>query len=229
VSASKTGAIIVAAGRGERMGGIDKLLTPVAGQALVAHSISVFASATVVDELVVVASMANREQIEAIVGSIAPRAQVVLGGERRRDSVRAGLDALSDCEYVVVHDGARPLVTPDLIEAALAGAREAGAALCAVPVTDTVKRADAESMVYGTVSRERLWLAQTPQAFRRDVLLRAHAATDIEATDDATLVELMEAPVRLVMGSARNIKVTTPQDLELVEALIGVGRSEPSP
>jgi len=134
--------------------------------------------------------------------------------------VRAGLDELPACEYIVVHDGARPLVTAAMIEAALDGARQTGAALCAIPVSDTLKRSDDAGLVYSTVSRERLWQAQTPQAFRRDILTTAHASTDIEATDDAALVELMGAPVRLVAGSPRNVKVTTPEDQEVVEALL---------
>jgi 2-C-methyl-D-erythritol 4-phosphate cytidylyltransferase len=201
------------------MGGVDKLLAPVVGRPLIAHTIAAFSSAESIDGLVVVASAANREAIEALIGDVA-QARVVLGGERRRDSVRAGLEALSDCEYVVVHDGARPLVTAALIEAALAGARETGAALCAVPVADTLKRSDEASLVRSTVSRTGLWLAQTPQAFRRELLLRAHEATDIDATDDAALVELLGAPVRLVMGSSRNLKVTTAEDLALAEALL---------
>jgi 2-C-methyl-D-erythritol 4-phosphate cytidylyltransferase len=123
-------------------------------------------------------------------------------------------------DYVLVHDGARPIVTAELIAAALAGARETGAALCAVPVSDTVKRVEDDGLVRGTISREGLWLAQTPQAFQTDLLRRAHAATDIDATDDAALVELLGEPVRVVMGSAHNIKVTTPGDLALAEALL---------
>jgi 2-C-methyl-D-erythritol 4-phosphate cytidylyltransferase len=244
MTSSKVGAIIVAAGKSERMGGGDKLLAPVAGRPLIAYSIEVFVATAVVDEVVVVASSENRKAIEEMVadaeagkprlrGSEAgdkgrmQRISVVEGGARRRDSVRAGIEALPDCEYVVVHDGARPLVSPELIEVALAGARETGAALCAMPVADTVKRSDpstgsgqAGGLVRTTVSRDGLWLAQTPQAFRRELLLRAHDSTDVDATDDAALIEWLGEPVRLVMGSARNVKVTSPEDLALVEALL---------
>ncbi len=151
-----------------------------------------------------------------------PRLSIVLGGERRRDSVRAGLLTLTGCEVAVVHDGARPLVTPALIDAAIAGARECGAALCAVPVSDTVKRSDEAGHVRGTVSREGLWLAQTPQAFTLDLILRAHEAVEGDVTDDAAMVEHLGATVRLVPGSRRNIKVTTPEDLALVEALLAM-------
>lgn len=219
------GGVILAAGRSERMGGVDKLLAPLDGRPLIAHSIEVFAGHAGIDALVVVCSGTNAEEIRSLTSGLALSARVVLGGERRRDSVRAGLEALADCEYVVVHDGARPLLERALIEAALAGAREIGAALCAVPVVDTVKRTDADGLVQSTVSRRDLWLAQTPQAFRYDVLLRAHDAGDVDATDDAALVELLGEPVRVVAGSARNLKVATPADLRLAAALLAAERS----
>jgi 2-C-methyl-D-erythritol 4-phosphate cytidylyltransferase len=202
------------------MRGIDKLLAPVAGRPLLWHTLRTFDAVTSLDELVVVTSEGNRDAVERLASEASPRARIVLGGRRRRDSVRAGIDALPDCDYVLIHDGARPLATADLISRALAGAVEIGAALCAVPITDTLKRGTEDDLVYGTVSRERLWSAQTPQAFRRELLLRAHAATDIDATDDAALAELIEAPVRLVLGSTKNLKVTTPEDLSLAEALL---------
>ncbi len=233
-SVMTVGAIIVAAGSSSRMGGGDKLLLEVGGRPVLAHSVAAFDAHPGIDAVVIVASEANIEALRAIATGFA-RAKVVLGGMRRRDSVLCGLEALEGSkplppapspstervgDIVVVHDGARPLVTRALIDAAIEGARETGAALCAVPVSDTVKRGDASGLVRSTVSRENLWLAQTPQAFRADVLRRAHAAHDIDATDDAALVELIEEPVRLVMGSRENLKVTTPDDLPLIEALM---------
>jgi len=217
--AMSAAAIIVAAGRSERMGGVDKMLAPLAGRPLIARSIATFAAHPDITDVVVVASETNRDAIETLVSNLASGGRVVLGGERRRDSVLAGLAAIVS-EYVLVHDGARPLVTSGLIALALAGARETGAALCAVPVTDTLKRVQEDGLVRGTVSREGLWLAQTPQAFLTDLLRRAHAATDIDATDDAALVELLGEPVRIVMGSAHNLKVTTSADLVLAEAFL---------
>ena len=213
------GAIIVAAGSSTRMGGVDKLLLPIGGLPVIEHSIARFAANPRIDSLVVVASETNIEAMRAIAAPYADTS-VILGGKRRRDSVFCGLEALGACDIVAVHDGARPLVTAELIGAALDGALDAGAALCAVPVSDTVKRGDASGLVRSTVSREDLWLAQTPQAFRADLLRRAHKANDIDATDDAALVELIEQPVRLVMGSRDNIKVTTPEDVALIEALM---------
>jgi 2-C-methyl-D-erythritol 4-phosphate cytidylyltransferase len=220
------GAIIVAAGRSERMGGVDKLLMPLAGEAVLVRSVTVFAAHPDVDTIVVVTSEANEAVVRELLAPLAPKAIVVTGGSRRRDSVLNGLDAMPPgTEHVLVHDGARPLVTPDLISAALAGAREHGAAICAVPVSETVKRAGEGGFVRSTVSRQGLYLAQTPQAFHIDLLRHAHGFSDIDATDDAAMVELMDAPVLLVPGSSRNIKITTPDDLALAEALLAIERA----
>ena len=219
-----TGAIIVAAGSSQRMGGIDKLLAPLAGRPVIAHSLALLASHPRIEALAIVVSPANEAAMRALAAELAPSASIVIGGKRRRDSVANGLDALAHCDYVLVHDGARPLVTAEMIDAALDGAIQNGASLCAVPVSDTVKRAADDGLVASTVNRERLWLAQTPQAFRTDVLRRAHGAHDIDATDDAALVELIEEPVRLVMGSSENLKITTPSDLALAEAILASRR-----
>ena len=226
----RTAAIIVAAGSSRRMTGIDKLLEPLGGRPIVAHSLDAFARHPGIDEIVVVVSESNREAIAELADSVAGgRTAVVLGGRRRRDSVLNGLQALTAaCEYVVVHDAARPFVDAAMIDAAVAGAREVGAALCAIPVSDTVKRAEPSGRVSSTVTREGLWLAQTPQAFRRDLLLRAHETIDLDVTDDAALIELLGEPVKLVMGSRRNIKVTLPEDLALAEALLAAAEGEAS-
>ena len=221
--ADEAGAVIVAAGRSRRMGGVDKLLAPLAGRPVLAHSIATFVEHPSVHSVVVVVSEANQAEVEDLLGDIAPSAIVVLGGARRRDSVRAGLGALPRCEFVLVHDGARPLVTAAMIDAALAGAREKDAAICAIQVADTVKQVDNYGFSRRTMDRDGLMLAQTPQAFRLELLLRAHAAHAEDVTDDAMLVELMGLPVRIVAGSKRNLKVTTPDDLVLAEALLSQG------
>jgi 2-C-methyl-D-erythritol 4-phosphate cytidylyltransferase len=224
----RTAAIIVAAGSSRRMRGVDKLLAPLGGRPLVAYSIDVLASHPAIDQVIVVTSEENSEAIRQIADTTAPgHTRIVLGGPRRRDSVLNGLDAISDgCDYVLVHDAARPLLNSAMIDAALEGAREVGAALCAVPVSDTIKRADPSGRVSSTVTREGLWLAQTPQAFRTDLLLRAHQTIDINVTDDAALIELLGEPVKLVMGSSRNIKVTLPEDLALAQALVAAAEGE---
>jgi 2-C-methyl-D-erythritol 4-phosphate cytidylyltransferase len=222
-----TGAIIVAAGSSERMGGRDKLLQQLDGRPMIAYSIAAFAVCSAIDRLVVVVSEANRDAISKIASQLAPEARTVLGGARRQDSVRAGLEALQGVDYVLVHDGARPLVTQELIDAALRGAIETGAALCAVPLADTLKRGGETGLVRETLPREGLWLAQTPQAFRYDLLRWAHETYSGDATDDAIMVEQLDRSVRLVRGSARNLKVTTPEDLRLAEALLrGAGIEE---
>jgi 2-C-methyl-D-erythritol 4-phosphate cytidylyltransferase len=218
--ADEAGAVIVAAGSSRRMGGFDKLLAPLAGRTVLEHSIAAFVEHPSVGQIVVVASETNQAAIEALVEDVAPEARVVLGGARRRDSVRAGLGALTRCEFVLVHDGARPLVTAAMIDAALAGAREKDAAICAIQVSDTVKQVDNYGFSRRTMERDGLMLAQTPQAFRLELLLRAHAAYADDVTDDAMLIELMGLPVRIVAGSPRNLKVTTPDDLVLAEALL---------
>src|SRR5436190_10252512 len=136
------GAVIVAAGSSRRMGGVDKLLAPLAGRPVLEHSIAAFAGHPGVGAIVIVASETNQVAIEELIEEVAPEARVVLGGTRRRDSVRAGLGALPRCEFVLVHDGARPLVTTAMIDAALTGAREKDAAICAIQVADTVKQVD---------------------------------------------------------------------------------------
>ena len=121
---------------------------------------------------------------------------------------------------MIVHDGARPLVTADLIERGLQGAQDTGAACCALPVPDTIKEGDETPRVVRTLDRSKLWLAQTPQTFRYDLLMEAHRRAEGEATDDAALVEALGVEVRLYSGSPRNLKVTTLEDLELVQALL---------
>ena len=135
-----------------------------------------------------------------------------------------GLEALGPCAWVVVHDGARPLVTPQLIEEGLAAARETGAAVCGLPAGDTVKRVDEQGQVMRTLDRRRLWLVQTPQVFRYDILREAHERSRRTATDDAALVERLGHRVRVYPGSSRNLKVTTPEDLALAEALLKSAR-----
>lgn len=154
---------------------------------------------------------------------------IVPGGAYRRDSVRAGLDTLrKECEIVLVHDAARPFVECRVIDAVIALARGGDCAIAALPVSDTLKEAAVThpDRVERTVDRTRLWRAQTPQGFPREVLERAHraAAPDADATDDAALVESLGVQVRLVMDTVRNLKITTPDDLALAELLARDGR-----
>src|SRR4051794_21576011 len=154
-------AIIVAAGRSSRMSGGDKILAEVNGRPLLAWTLEAFRACRNIERIVVVASPENHDEVLHITAGITKVSDIVIGGDRRRDSVRAGLDALEGMDLVVVHDGARPLVTVDLIDSAIAGALQTGAAICAIPVADTLKRASENGLVASTVARDRLWLAQT--------------------------------------------------------------------
>jgi 2-C-methyl-D-erythritol 4-phosphate cytidylyltransferase len=222
----KTGAIIVAAGRGTRMGGGDKCARTLAGHTILRHSVAACAAAVGTVVVVVAPERVCAWQEIAQRESWPPVAAIVGGGETRQASVSAGLDALlrvCAVDLVAIHDGARPLVTAELIGTCLQAAQQVGAAIVAVPVTDTIKRV-AEGRVIETPDRSALWAAQTPQAFRTDVLKRAFAwATDGNMppfTDEAGLVEAFGCPVAVVVGNRGNIKVTEPTDHIIAAALL---------
>ncbi len=216
------GAVIVAAGAGTRMAGADKLFSEAAGRPLLAHAIAPFQQSSSIDRIILVMAPMNlkrgRELVERY--GFTKVAMLVRGGERRQDSVRLGLEALGECDYVAVHDGARPLVTSELIERGREAARETGAAAPAVPIADTVKEAGPDRVVVRTVERSRLWAVQTPQVFRYELLVRAHREVTEDVTDDAAMVEALGGRVRLFEGDRRNVKVTTVEDLESVRALV---------
>ncbi|HEY8490533.1 MAG TPA: 2-C-methyl-D-erythritol 4-phosphate cytidylyltransferase [Dehalococcoidia bacterium] len=222
----QVGAIIVAAGRSARMEGVDKLFAPLGGRPLLARTLAAFPEAEV-DRLVLVLREENLERGRALLAELPPGlpATAVPGGERRQDSVWAGLQALGPCAWVVVHDGARPLVEPELIRRGLAAAQATHAAVAAVPVVDTIKEVDEGGLVRRTLDRTRLWAVQTPQVFRRELLERAHREVTAEVTDDAAMVELLGHPVTVYRGSYRNLKVTTPADLAAAEALLRASQS----
>ncbi|MGQ9573540.1 MAG: 2-C-methyl-D-erythritol 4-phosphate cytidylyltransferase [Dehalococcoidia bacterium] len=227
-SRESVGAVIVAAGRGERMGGRDKLFAVVAGKSLLAHTLAAFEVCPAVDKVVLVLSVDSMERGRRLIaeGGFAKVVDLCPGGERRQDSVRNGLTALASCQWVVVHDGARPLVTAELIERGLEAAKETGAAVAAVPIRDTIKEVEPSGVIGRTLSRSQLWAAQTPQVFRYDILCEAHQRAKGEVTDDAALVEKLGYQVRVFEGSPDNIKVTTPADLALVKALLAQGRAD---
>ena len=225
---SKSGrvaAVIVAAGSSQRMQGINKTWAMLGAKPLLAHSICVFEESGLVDDLVVVLAqdaLLDGKQLHEQEGwrticALCP------GGARRRDSVLAGLEALSPApDYVLIHDGARPFITSTLIERGLAAARQHGAATAAVPVKDTIKRAGPDGLVLETLDRSALWSIQTPQVFAYDLILSAHRSIDPtwDATDDAALVERVGHPVALFMGAYENMKITTPDDLLIAEMML---------
>jgi len=216
------GAVIVAAGESQRMGRIDKLMAQIGGEPLLLHSTRPFQQCRRVSQIVVVVSGSNRERCQRLVSGKewTKVTDVCLGGRRRQDSVAAGLKRLDGCDWIIVHDGARPLVTVELIERGLKAARETGAAIAAVPVKDTIKIAGNDRIVSQTPPRHSLWQVQTPQVFRGDVITGAYRKANGTVTDDASLVEQLGGRVKLYMGSYDNIKVTTPEDLTLAELLL---------
>lgn len=203
------------------MGGVDKMLALVSGKVLLARVVDVFQRCRAIDQIVVVLSQPNLKKGQQMVADWgwSKVTDVCPGGERRQDSVAAGLSRLSNCHWVVIHDGARPLVTIDLIERGLAAASETGAAVAAVPVTDTIKVAGDDLIVQRTPPRRNLWAVQTPQVFRFDMIAEAYRQAKDEVTDDARLVEQLGYKVRLYMGSYGNIKVTTADDLAIAQVL----------
>ena len=219
---ARVGVVIAAAGESRRMGGVDKLFTPILGKPLLAHAVDAFQSSPHVDAIVLVMRDELRGQGESLAGERGwdKVIAVVSGGQRRQDSVRGGLVALGRCDWVMVHDGARPCVTQDVIARGLAAARETGGAIAAVPANDTIKSVDQDRFVTDTPPREHLWQVQTPQVFRYDIIQAAYAAGGDDATDDASLVERAGHRVKVFMGAYENIKVTTPEDLPLAELFL---------
>lgn len=212
-------AIILAAGESRRMGE-DKTLLKVGGRPLLTYALEAFQACPQVDQIVLVLAASNAPAVLPLLARYPKVARTCLGGRRRQDSVRAGLATMASREWVVVHDGARPLLTPELISAGLDAARETGAAAAALPVVDTLKETDGRALIIKTVPREGLWAVQTPQIFRFDLLLRAHDAAAGDVTDDCAMVEQIGGRVKLYPGLRANLKVTTPEDVAIVEAMI---------
>ncbi len=217
----KVGAVIVAAGKSQRMGGMDKLFTDIGGSPLLGRVIDCFQHCGAIDEIVVVLGKENLENGRKLANERgwSKVSQLCLGGARRQDSVREGLKRLTDCQWVAIHDGARPFIDVSLIEKGLEEAAKNGAAVAAVPVKDTIKAASADGFVLNTPQREGLWFAQTPQIFRFDLIKRAHDEITEDVSDDAMMVEKIGHKVKLFMGSYNNIKVTTPEDLALADII----------
>jgi len=218
----KVGVIIAAGGASQRMGGLDKLYAMLGGKPVLVRATLPFQKSPLVDQIVVVVAGEKVNQCQQLIpgGEWSKVTNICAGGERRQDSVAAGLKLIAKCDWVVIHDGARPFVTVNLIERGLAAAQETGAAIAAVPVTDTVKEAGEDSIVRQTLPRQNLWAVQTPQVFRIDIITEAYRRAKGDVTDDAMLVEQMGHKVKVFMGSYDNIKITTPEDLALAEVLV---------
>jgi 2-C-methyl-D-erythritol 4-phosphate cytidylyltransferase len=218
-------AIIVAGGSSQRMG-FDKLFALLDGRPVVAHSIAAFEQTESVTDIILVGREERLSDLEAMVRAQGFRrvSGVIAGGARRQDSVGCGLERVgTTAEFVAVHDAARPLVRPELVERTYQAARAHGGAACAAPVIDTLKRADDALVVTGGVERENLFAVQTPQIFRRDLLLKAYAAVlaaGVEVTDEISAVERSGGKVVLVPNENANFKITYPADLPFAEIIL---------
>jgi 2-C-methyl-D-erythritol 4-phosphate cytidylyltransferase len=212
--------VIVAAGTSRRMVGMNKLFASLRGKPILAWSVDTCERYDLVQQIVLVLNDKD------LTGGQKLRKQknwskvtLCSGGARRQDSVKEGLRQIKDCDWVMIHDGARPFLTLDLIEDGLRVVGETGAAAAAVPVKDTIKLTCNGDLVEETVKRERLWAAQTPQIFRFDIITRAYENLTTEVTDDSAAVERLGYKVKLYMGNYENIKVTTPEDLALARII----------
>jgi 2-C-methyl-D-erythritol 4-phosphate cytidylyltransferase len=214
--------IIAAAGRSERMQGVDKIFALLGNRPVLARTVYPFECTPLIDRIIIVlnpdrlaagAKLAAAEKWRKVT-------DIIPGGARRQDSVMNALLLLeNDAQWVFIHDGARPLLRLEQIDEGIKTAQATGAAVCAVPVTDTIKYATVDDFVESTLDRERLWAVQTPQIFRYDLIRRAYNAATDAATDDAALVERLGVPVKIFQGSYGNIKITTPESLTTAEML----------
>ena len=222
-------AIIVAGGSSRRMG-FDKTFALLDGRPVIAHSVATFASADCVTDVIIVGREDRLDEIRAATGEpgSGKLRAIIAGGVHRQDSVAEGLKRISaTTEFVAVHDAARPLLTPAEVERVYAAAREHGAASLASPVADTLKRADENHLVCGSVDRERLYAMQTPQIFAGQLLLDAYAqvaATKLAITDEVSAVEALGRKVVLVPNEEFNFKITYPPDLALAELVLASRR-----
>lgn len=210
------GAVIAAAGSSSRMGGRDKLAEPLDGIPVILRTLAAVEAVPEIREIVVVTREDRVEEYRRLLGQCSRLRAVMPGGSTRQESVRNGVRALSpDCTLAAIHDGARPLVTPEVFARCIEAAQSCGAATAAVPVKDTIKLADEAGRVLDTPDRSRLWAVQTPQIFDRERYLRAAEEAErrgLSCTDDCQLFEAMGWEVQLVMGDYRNLKLTTPED-----------------
>ncbi|MFN8639554.1 MAG: 2-C-methyl-D-erythritol 4-phosphate cytidylyltransferase [Dehalococcoidia bacterium] len=214
-----TVAILLAAGSSSRMGAPTSYGS-ISAVRVLAHSLRTLAGIEEIDTLVVVAPAEHHAELYRLGVSAGRRVVCVEGGARRRDSVRAGMGAAADAAWYLVHDGARPLASPSLVRRLLEAVRTRRAVVPALAVVDTIKRVDALGVVRETLPRAELRAVQTPQAFAGDLLRRAHALDEADATDDAALVERLGEAVHVIDGEPANLKVTTPEDLDRARSLL---------
>lgn len=230
-------AIIPAAGRGKRLGGkIKKQFLTLCDHPVAVHTLTAFQHSPLIDDIICICSKEDLSIFERLVSDhgLIKVTKILPGGERRQDSVWAGVSHLAERsdpnDLIAVHDGVRPLVTPQLIEKVIEAAKGEGSAVAALPVTDSLKQVSSDKMVLKSLPRENVWAMQTPQVFRLGILLKAYrtaAQEGFEATDEAMLVERLGLPIRCVEGSIENVKITLPSDLETAEIFLRARGSRP--
>ena len=224
-------AIIVAAGKGIRMKGtMRKQYLDLSGRPVLAHSIMAFDSCSQVAEIYLVVPKEDIEYCQNKILSLLDlknQINLVYGGAKRQDSVYNGLQSIDkDTETVVIHDGVRPLIHPEELKECILGSKKYGACILGTPASDTLKRVDKSGIIEATLPRENIWLAQTPQAFQYDLILKAHETARRDGyvgTDDASLVERLGADVKIINGSRFNIKITKKEDLDVAKAVLDAG------
>lgn len=222
----QTSVILAAAGPGTRLRATEpKAFVPLHGIPLFVHSLRSLLAAPSISRAILVIPPGEQARAAQWLDTLGPwRCPVTLvpGGAERQDSVQKGLQQ-TDTDFVAVHDAARPFIDPDVIEGAIREAEEHGACIVAVPATDTLKQVASDGCIVTTIPRQDIWLAQTPQVFRTEILREAHAAAEkanLQATDDSSLVERLGHRVRFVRGSPENRKITTAEDLRWAEWLL---------
>lgn len=215
-------AIIVAAGDAGPKNGFDRIFGDLAGKPILAHCIAAFEGCAAVHEIIVVANAASLARAWNLVKEQMWRkvTKIVPGGSRRQDSVAAGLKEVGDCGWVMIHDGSRPLVDNQQILDCLSAAQQHGAAILAVPTRDAVKMVSAERMVRATPDRSTIWLTQTPQCFRKDLIIQGYRDAFGDVNDDSVLIERQNQPVKVCLGDYTNVKITTEEDLEFAQSFI---------
>jgi 2-C-methyl-D-erythritol 4-phosphate cytidylyltransferase len=219
-----TSAIIVAAGSSKRMG-FNKLLAQLAGEPVLRRTLGAFQKCPAIDEIIVVAGDAVRAEVESWRGQGLDKVvSVISGGAERHLSVNAGLQALNPaCEIVAVHDGARPLISVEQITRCVEAARTQSAVACARPMTETLKRCDSDGRITDSIDRANAWIMETPQVFRRELLVRAYEAVirdGLHVTDEVSAVQHLGEPVFVIENGGMNPKITFPADIVLAQRFV---------
>ncbi len=215
-------AVIVAGGSSSRMGGVDKIFATIADKPVIAHTIDAFERCGAINGIVLVLPKTSLEKGKELVGKYGYKKveKVCEGGDTRQRSVSNGLKEVGECDFVEVHDGARPCVSIEVIEKGIEEAMREGIAIAASPVYDTIKHVDEKSMVKQTLDRSELRAIHTPQVFRSEIIRKIYENPPIEATDDAGLAEKLGYPVKVYEDAKENIKITTIGDLAIAETIL---------